>query len=224
MAETNETEVETLTLGEFAKRRGIDSALLRLLADGGHVETVSKRRGTHRFSAASHLTVEEAEQKGRVAYNGILETVGRLVMKTQSRMRRLLEEIEEQQEYLNDILPLGPGLSGLAEGLLGSDKQERDMLIAVGQLISWNRVLGNLDEIRRLHASFDADAEMGAHTTLPLEDQWEISGRPARTRRRPTPLADELPDGVDELSPEARRTVLDLLRVLVAAETGSGPR
>ncbi|MEX5237899.1 hypothetical protein [Kocuria arenosa] len=43
-------------------------------------------------------------------------------------------------------------------------------------------------------------------------------------RERPTPLADELPDGVDDLSPEARRTVLDLLRVLVVAETGNEPR
>ncbi|MFF0990488.1 hypothetical protein [Kocuria nitroreducens] len=40
----------------------------------------------------------------------------------------------------------------------------------------------------------------------------------------PTPQADELPDGVDDLSPEARRTLLDLLRALVVTESGGGPR
>lgn len=35
------------------------------------------------------------------------------------------------------------------------------------------------------------------------------------------PLADELPDGVDNLSPRARKAVIEMLRVLVAAEQGS---
>lgn len=41
---------------------------------------------------------------------------------------------------------------------------------------------------------------------------------------RPTPgppLADELPEGVDNLSPKARKAVIEMLRVLVAAEKGS---
>ncbi|MEX5271103.1 hypothetical protein [Kocuria sabuli] len=33
MAETGATEVGTMTLGEFSRKRDIDSALLRLLAD-----------------------------------------------------------------------------------------------------------------------------------------------------------------------------------------------
>lgn len=35
------TDDETLTLGEFSHKRGIDSGLLRLLAEGGHIDTTS---------------------------------------------------------------------------------------------------------------------------------------------------------------------------------------
>lgn len=45
----------------------------------------------------------------------------------------------------------------------------------------------------------------------------------AAGRRVPgPPLADELPAGVDNLSPKARRAVIDLLRVLVDAEESDG--
>lgn len=45
----------------------------------------------------------------------------------------------------------------------------------------------------------------------------------AAGRRVPgPPLADELPPGVDNLSPKARRAVIDLLRVLVEAEESDG--
>lgn len=46
---------------------------------------------------------------------------------------------------------------------------------------------------------------------------FTAAGRPAPG----PPLADELPDGVDNLSPRARKAVIELLRVLVAAEQGS---
>ncbi|NVC23363.1 hypothetical protein E7Z53_07890 [Kocuria salina] len=50
------------------------------------------------------------------------------------------------------------------------------------------------------------------------EAAFTAAGRPAPG----PPLADELPDGVNNLSPKARQAVIDLLRVLVAAEESGG--
>lgn len=47
---------------------------------------------------------------------------------------------------------------------------------------------------------------------------------PEEIEEPPTPLAEEPPDGVGGLSPGARRTVLDLWRVLVVAEAGGTTR
>ncbi|GAA1747075.1 hypothetical protein [Kocuria aegyptia] len=226
MAETGAPEVETLTLGEFSRTRGIDSALLRLLAEGGHITSITKRSNSYRFPANHPLTAAEATAKGRHAYDETLEAVGRFAMKTQSRMRRLLAEIEDQQDHLDDVIPLGPGLQSAVEDLRGHDQVSRETIIAVYELIAWNRVVCNVAEARRIHAETDGDAEMVEQYTVPLRDQMDISRRPPHNgpRERPTSLADELPDGVDDLSPMARRTVLDLLRVLVVAETGNEPR
>lgn len=94
---------------------------------------------------------------------------------------------------------------------------------AVHELVAWNDVLGHRDEIHRTHAAIEAHEEMFAHTMLPVDRQLEIISAASddEPRRHPTPLAEELPDGVDNFASEARRSVLDLLRVLVVAETGA---
>lgn len=220
MAETAESGIETLTLGEFARKRGIDYELLRLLTDGGHIAAIPTRNGSHRLPADSPLTSELAEEKGRAAYDDLLETVGRLVMKTQSQMRRLLSEIEEQQDHLDDVIPLGPGLANADEHIRGRDQRSLDTMFAVHQLIAWNRVLCSIDDMHRFHERRQANAEkIRRPSTAPV-----AAPQPTLSDwgERPTPLADELPDGVDDLSPEARRSVIDLLRVLVVAESGRG--
>lgn len=49
------------------------------------------------------------------------------------------------------------------------------------------------------------------------ETVFIAAGRPAPG----PPLANELPDGVDNLSPKARKAVIEMLGVLIAAEKGS---
>lgn len=151
-----------------------------------------------------------------------VETIGKLVMKTQSRMRRLLDEIEEQQTHLHDVIPLGPGLANATENLLGCDGHSSDKIVAIYGLVSWSRVLGSIDEMHRLYTKQQDGAETARGTAVTPKSASRSA--PSWWDEQPTPLADELPEGVDDLSPEARRTVLDLLRVLVVAETGSGPR
>lgn len=218
---------ECIKLSDFARQRNIDSALLRLLAEGGHIPTVTARRGSYRFPPDCELTAQEAEAKGRATYDAMIEEAGRQVQKVQKRMSRLLQELEQQQEHLDEVVPLGPGLLSVVDRAFGRNSDRWGLEQAVHDLRAWNEVLGNIDDLHRTHADLDADAEILEHSATP---SWEgpfalmhRSTRPsARKERRTqvTPLADELPDGVDELSPEARRTVLDLLRVLVVAETG----
>ncbi|MFF0945492.1 hypothetical protein ACFYE2_14875 [Kocuria sp. CPCC 205300] len=81
---------ECIKLSDFARQRCIDSPLLRLLAEGGHIYTVTARRGSYRFPPDCELTAQEAEVKGRVAYDAMIEEVGRQVQKIQKRMSRLL--------------------------------------------------------------------------------------------------------------------------------------
>lgn len=167
MAETGTPEVETITLGELACKRRIDSALLKLLASGGHIPAISTGNGHHRFPVDFPLTVEEAESKGRAAYDELLESTGRLVMKSQSQLRRLLEDIEDQQRHQNDVVPLGPGLKSMADDLFGRDEHRQDLALAVHELVTWNEVLGNIDAIHRTHAEIEADREMFERTVVP---------------------------------------------------------
>ncbi|MEX5236024.1 hypothetical protein [Kocuria arenosa] len=222
MAETGMTEVETMTLSEFSRKRDIDYELLKLLARGDHISAIPTRNGFHRMPVDSPLTAEQAEAKGREVYNDQLETVGQLVMKTQARMSRLLEEIEQQQVHLNDVIPLGPGLANASETLLGRNGHDTETMFALYQLDAWNGVLRSVDEMNRFHSKHQRESERPRNPAVPPEH--DLRSAAARWVEDATPLAYELPDGVDNLSPEARRTVLDLLRVLVVAESGGRPR
>ena len=91
MVETDASWDECLRLGDFSRQRGIDSALLRLLAEGGHIPGLPKHRGSFRIPSDHPLTAEEAEAKGREAYDQSLEAAGREIQRVQSRMRRLLQ-------------------------------------------------------------------------------------------------------------------------------------
>ncbi|MGQ1798078.1 hypothetical protein ACT4S5_13210 [Kocuria oceani] len=226
MAETGAPDVQTMTLSEFARKRDIDSELLKLLARGGHISAIPTRNGFYRMPVDSPLTAEHAETKGREIYNDQLEAVGRLLMKAQSRMRRLLDEIEQQQVHLDDVIPLGPGLANASETFLGRDEQSKEAMFALYQLDAWNSVLRSIDEMNRFHAQRQAESERLGSSSVSPQQQLEHAQELASPQwgERPTPLADELPDGVDDLSPEARRTVLDLLRVLVVAESGGTAR
>lgn len=222
MAETGAPEFATLTLGEFARNRDIDTELLKLLVSGGHISTIPTRGGHHRFPVDSPLTAELAEEKGRAAYNKLLEKVGQLVIKARFRMTRLLEEVEEQLNHLHDVIPLGPGLEHATENLLGRDDHGSDLIATIYELISWNQVLHGIDEMRRFQAKHHANT--GAMQSAAATQEAAPLSTPSWWEEQPTPLAEELPDGVDDLSPEARRTVLDLLRVLVVAEAGGRGR
>lgn len=180
-----------------------------------------------RLPAEHPLTAEQVEEKGRVADNEALEAAGRQVMKIRSRMRRLLAELEDQQNSIHEIVPWGPGLLSVIDRAFGRSDEKWNLVQAVHDLVAWKEVLSNIDDRHRAQEHAGADAEMFRNSSIPWDSQIAIghrsTGPRARMERRvpPTPLADELPDGVDDLSPEARRTVLDLLRVLVVAETGA---
>ncbi|MFI7744353.1 hypothetical protein [Kocuria rhizosphaericola] len=128
-----------------------------------------------------------------------VETIGRLVMKTRSRMRRLPDEIEEQRIHLHDVIPLGPGLANATENLLGRDGHSSDKSVAIYGLVSWNRMLGSIDEMHRFHAKQQTDS--GKPRIPPAPRGTTSRSTLFGWDDRPTPLADELPDGVDGLSP-----------------------
>ncbi|MFF0945493.1 hypothetical protein ACFYE2_14880 [Kocuria sp. CPCC 205300] len=116
---------------------------------------------------------------------------------------------------------MGPGLLSVIDRAFGRNSDRWDLEQAVHDLTAWNEVLGKIDDLHRAHADLDADAEMLEHSaTSSWDGHFALMHRSTRpsARNEPgtqiTPLADELPDGVDDLSREARRTVLDLLRVL----------
>jgi hypothetical protein len=222
MAETDAPGVQTMTLSEFARRREIDAELLKLLARGGHISTIPTRNGSHRFPVDSPLTAELAEEKGRAVYNELLETAGQLVIKARHRMTRVLEEIEEQLNHVHNVVTLGPGLEHATDSLLGRDDHGSHLLMTLYELTSWHEVLYGIDEMHRFHAQRHPDADK-PHGTAATRSPAPWSN-PAWWEGQTTALADELPDGVDDLSPEARRTVLDLLRVLVVAESGGTAR
>lgn len=75
---------ECIKLSDFARQRCIDFALLRLLAEGGHIPTVTTRRGSYRFPPGCKLTAQEAEAKGRVAYDAMIEKTGRRIKSSRS--------------------------------------------------------------------------------------------------------------------------------------------